>query len=127
MLNRDDILKASDIKIEPVEAWGGTVYVKGMTGKERDQFEASVIKMKGKSQDMNLANVRAKLCVMTICDDKGVRLFADADAPLLGDKSAQELQKVFAVAQRLSGITAEDVEELTEGIKENPFGDSPSD
>ena len=49
------------------------------------------------------------------------------DATLLGDKSAQELQKVFAVAQRLSGITAEDVEELTEGIKENPFGDSPSD
>ena len=65
MLNRDDILKATDIKIEPVEAWGGTVYVKGMTGKERDQFEASVIKMKGKSQDINLANVRAKLC----CDD----------------------------------------------------------
>ena len=78
MLNRDDILKATDIKIEPVEAWGGTVYVKGMTGKERDQFEASVIKMKGKSQDINLANVRAKLCVMTICDDKGVRLFTDA-------------------------------------------------
>ncbi|OGO12737.1 MAG: hypothetical protein A2Y53_04900 [Chloroflexi bacterium RBG_16_47_49] len=127
MLNRDDILKATDIQIEPVEAWGGTVYVKGMTGKERDRFEASIVHIHGKKQDVNLENVRAKLCVMSMCDENGKRLFADSDAPLLTEKSACELQKVFAVAQRLSGITDEDIDELTEGIKENPFGDSPSD
>ena len=126
MLNRDDILNASDIKIEPVEAWGGTVYVKGMTGKERDQFEASVISIRGKSQSVNLENVRAKLCVLTLCDEAGKRLFNDGDMSLLSAKSAIELQKVFTVAQRLSGITSEDVTELTEGLKESPFGDSPS-
>ena len=127
MLTRDDILKASDIVIEPVQAWGGMVYVKGMTGKERDLFESSVITIRGKSQSVNLQNVRAKLCVMTICDKDGLRLFADGDTGLLGDKSAVELQKVFEVAQRLSGITAEDVKDLTEGLEDNPFGDSPSD
>ena len=127
MLNRDDILKASDIKIEPVQAWGGTLYVKVMTGKERDLFESSVITIKGTSQSYNLANVRAKLCVLTICDENGNRLFADSDMPLLAEKSALELQKIFVVAQRLSGITEADVKTLTEGLKENPFGDSPSD
>lgn len=127
MLTRDDILKASDIKVESVKAWGGTVYVKGMTGRERDQFEASIITIRGKSQSINLENVRAKLCVMTLCDKDGVRLFADADLVALSEKSAVELQKIFAVAQRLSGITADDVKDLTEGLKDSPFEDSPSD
>lgn len=127
MLNRDDILKANDIKVEPVEAWGGTVYVKGMTGKERDLFESTIMKVRGTKRDLNLENLRAKLCALTICDEKGTRLFADGDVPLLAEKSATELQKVFIVAQRLSGITPEDVQELTEELKDNPFGDSASD
>lgn len=125
-MNRDDILNAKDIKIEAVKAWGGTVYVKGMTGRERDQFEASIIRTKGRNQTINLQDVRAKLCVLTICDENGVRLFEDADIPALSEKSAGELQKVFEVAQRLSGITEEDVDELTEGLKDNPFGGSAS-
>lgn len=132
MLNRDDILKASDIKVEPVLAWGGTVYVKGMTGKERDQFEASIIQMRGNKQNFNLENVRAKLCVLTICDESGNRLFTDADLPLLAEKSAQELQKIFIVAQRLSGITEEDLSDYTKELGELegnkvPFGGSASD
>lgn len=126
MLSRDDILKASDIKIEAVKAWGGTVYVKGMTGAERDKFESSIVTMRGTVQSVNLVNVRAKLCVLTLCDKAGVRLFSDDDLPLLADKSADELQKVFVVAQKLSGITQADVEELAEGLRDNPFDGSAS-
>ena len=126
MLTRDDILKAKDTQIEPVKAWGGTVYVRGMTGTERDAYEASVITMRGNKQSFNLKNVRAKLCVMTLCDKDGLRLFADGDVELLAEKSAAELQKIFVVAQRLSGITERDVQELTEGIEDNPFDGSVS-
>lgn len=126
VLNRDDILNASDIRKEKVKAWGGEVWVRGMTGAERDKFESSVIQFKGSSQSLNLSNVRAKLCALTICDEEGKRLFTEADVQLLSEKSAVELSKIFIVAQRLSGITDADVEELTEGLKENPFEDSVS-
>ena len=125
-LSRDEILKAKTMKIEKVEAWGGTVCVRGMTGAERDQFEAGIIRQRGKEQTVDLRNVRAKLCAMTLCDEDGNRLVKDEDVTLLANDPAVELQKVFVVAQRLSGITAEDVEELTEDLK-NPFEGSSSD
>ena len=44
-LSRDAILQREDIKTEDVEVpeWGGTVRVRGMTGVQRDAFEASLI------------------------------------------------------------------------------------
>ena len=127
-LNRDEILAASDILTElvPVPEWGGDVYVKGMTGAERDKFEASIIEQRGKTQTMNMANIRAKLASLTICDETGRRLFNEADVQLLSKKSAAALQRVFAVAQKLSGIGDEDVKELAEGVSD-PFAALPSD
>ena len=127
-LTREQILAAPDIHREtvPVPEWGGEIYVRGLSGTERDKFEASIITIRGTSQDVNMANVRAKLAAMAICDEFGKRLFTDADVKALGEKSASALQRVFAVAQRLSGLGQQDVAELTEGIKGNPFVASPS-
>ena len=129
VLTRDDILEAKDIKIElvPTPGWGGEVYVKGLNGAERDKFEGSLVIMRGKDKQMNMANIRAKLASMSICDEKGKRLFNENDVQALSQKSAAELQRVFAVAQRLSGISDEDVEELAEELKNDPFDGSPSD
>lgn len=129
-LSRDAILKAKDIKLEKIDTseWFGAdtfVFVKGMTGTERDSFEASILTMKGKKQEVNLANLRAKLAVRTLCDENGARLFTDADAEDLGQHNAAFLQKVFYVSQKLSGIGDDEVKEMTEGLKD-PFGDSPS-
>jgi hypothetical protein len=129
MLNRDDILKAQDLKTEivPVPEWGGDVIVRGMTGAERDKFEASIVQTKGKDQTLNMVNIRAKLASATICDEQGKRLFSDADIVQLSAKSAQALQRIFVVAQKLSGIGEEDVKELAEGLQENPLEGSVSD
>jgi len=128
-LKRDDILAVKDIQIElvPVPEWDGEVYIKGMSGLERDAFEASIIEQKGNKQKVNMANVRAKLAAQTLCDEEGNRLFNDADIKELGKKSASALQRVFEVAQRLSGIGDADVEELAGELQENPTEDSPSD
>ena len=131
ILNRTEILEANDIKIQEVAVpeWGedAAVYVKGMTGAERDKFEGSLITLRGKDKQMNMANIRAKLASMTICDEKGKRLFNENDVQSLSQKSASALQRVFAVAQRLSGISDEDVEELAEELKNDPFDGSPTD
>lgn len=111
MLNRDSILSSDDLPKELVSVpeWGGDVYVRTLSGTERDSFEQSMITKKDKP---NLDNVRARFAVLTICDEAGVRLFSDADAKQLGDKSAAALDRVFAVAQRLNGFSSSDVEEL---------------
>ena len=129
LLNRDAILAALDLPKELVSVpeWGGDVYVRSLTGKERDQFESGMIEQRGKSQTVNLSNIRAKLASMTICDEDGKRIFTDADMQALSGKSAVALQRVFEVAQRLSGLGATDVEELTKGLEERPLEGSPSD
>ncbi len=128
-LNRDDILAVKDIEVELVEVpeWDGVVYVKGMTGTERDRFETSIVEQRGKNTKVSMENIRAKLAAESICDEDGKRLFSVKDINALGEKSASALQRVFDVAQRLSGITGEDVEELTEEMDANPSGGSVTD
>jgi hypothetical protein len=126
-LSREQILDAKDILIEPVHVpeWGGTVYVKGLSRAERDAFETSVIETRGTTQIMHLENARAKLCAMSICDEEGNRLFTEADVKELTKKSAVALNRVFQIAQRLSGLGNQAIEELT-GEIERPFEDSAS-
>lgn len=115
ILTRDAILQAQDLPSEqvPVPEWGGEVLVRGLTGAERDAFEQSIAEQKGGSVKMNLQNVRAKLVALTVVNEEGERIFSDKDAGLLGKKSAAALNRVFEVAQKLSGLTPEDVDELT--------------
>jgi len=129
VLSRDEILAVDDITIELVDVpeWGGSVYVKGMTGSERDQFEASVISIDGDNQRVDMRDIRAKLCSKSLCDEGGKNLFTPSDIKELSRKSAVALQRVFKIAQRLSGITDDDVEELAEGLKDSPFEDSALD
>ena len=135
-LSRDTILQREDIKTEDVEVpeWGGTVRVRGMSGVERDAFESSLIEQpaangqrkrrRQQTTKTNMANVRAKLCAWCIVDEKGVRVFADADIVALGAKSAAALDRIYDVASDLSGITDEDVEELAEEMVEHPFDET---
>lgn len=127
-LTKEAILQANDIQREEVNVpeWGGVVLVRGLTGKERDLLEASMIKGKGKNTSVNLENLRAKVVARSIVDESNNRIFGDADIPALAQKSAAALNRVYAVAQRLSGITEEDVDELTKNSETVQSEDSGS-
>jgi len=113
-LSRDDILKAEDRATEEVEVpeWGGTVLVRGMSGRDRDEFEASILERRGSRMVPNTANVRAKTVARCVVDEDGNRVFTDTDIAALGEKSGAAIDRVFDVASRLSGLRDEDVEEL---------------
>lgn len=119
MLTREEILAAVDLarEVVAVPEWGGEVLVQGLSGAERDAFEGSVV-MFGNTNGrtgapaMNMDNLRAKLAARCIVDETGRRLFEDEDITALGAKSAIALQRVFETAQRLSGLTQADVDEL---------------
>ena len=114
MLTREMILGAVDLPREAVVVpeWGGEVWVRGLSGAERDAYEASVLEMKGRGYTIRLENARAKLASLAMCDEQGKRLFLDADVHALGGKSAAALNRVFEVASRLSGLGERDIEEL---------------
>src|SRR5437879_1765382 len=102
-LSRDGILAADDIQSETVEVpeWGGTILVRGLTGEERDAFEASCVQGRGRKAEVNLRNLRAKLAVQACRNADGTRLFMDDDAPALGRKSAAAINRIYEVAARL--------------------------
>lgn len=114
-LTRDAILEGNDAFRQRVDVpeWGGHVFVKTMTGEERDTFEQSVIERNGSSVSRNLANFRAKLAARVIVDGQGNRLFQDADIVPLGRKSSVALDRVVTAAQRLNAIGTAEVEDLT--------------
>jgi len=127
-LGRDEILQVDDLQYEDVEVpeWGGVVRVRGLTGAERDAFEESIMDQRGKKFRVLLQNLRAKLVALSIVDEAGKRLFSEGDVGKLGTKSAAALQRVFEAAQRLSGISDEDVDELVKNSSSGQSDDSIS-
>lgn len=129
VLKREDILAIEDIQKELVEIpeWGGSVWVYGMTAAERDHLEKGLIQTKGKDVQTNLENIRAKLAVICVRDEDGKRIFNEADIHELGRKSASALDRIFDVAQRLSGLSTRDIEELSKNSESGQSDGSISD
>lgn len=123
-----DILQIDDIETRevPVPEWGGAVLVKGMSGIQRDRFEQSMMKGKGRNQEMNLENFRAKLVAASVVDDQGKLIFKPEHIAALGRKAVSALSRIVKVAQELSGLTDDDVEELTKNSESDLSGDSIS-
>lgn len=125
LLTREQIIGASDIEQEivAVPEWGGSVIVRTLLGSERDQLEESIVV---DEKRRTFADIRAKYAALSIIDEKGNRLFSFEDVAALSKKSAKALDRVFAVCQRLSGITKKDVEELAGNSKGAQSGASTS-
>lgn len=110
-LTRSDFIKPRELKHETVEVpeLGGTVTVRELTAAERDSFEWRFTEARESGAAPNL---RGMLVARTVVDDEGNRILTDEDADAVGKQSAAWVDRLFAVAQRLSGITGKDVEEL---------------
>lgn len=128
MLSKKDILAAQDLKHEEVDVpeWGGSVMVYGLTGKQRGELEASVVEMKGQTQVMHIQNLKVLMCSMAIRDESGRRMFDSDEIDDLGAKSAQALERIYNVAQRLSGMAPEEVERLSKNFVSEANGASGS-
>ena len=111
MLTKDDILNADDQQTEIVNVpeWGGEVTIAIMSGFARDRFEGSIV---GANGGTNMVNVRAKLVVASVVDEKGDLMFSDSDITRLGKKSSIALDRVFSASQALNKITDSEVDEL---------------
>lgn len=127
-LTRDQILAAEDIQTEvvSVDEWqdGGKLRVRGLSGRQRDLYQASLLVEPGSSEEVTLENATARLLAYCIVNEDGSRMFSEDDVAALGEKSGTALNRVYAVAQRLSGLTKQDMNELLDAQKKIPKGDS---
>lgn len=114
VLSKDAILNSDDRKVMPFEVpeWGGTIYLRQMKGKERDGFDASLMK-DGKPR--NFVNLRARFAVLVMSDSSGKRLFDDGAAGSLGEKNAGILDRIYDAGRKFNGY---DLEEDDDGVDE---------
>lgn len=114
MISREVILAAAGKKAPvavAVPEWGGEVFLRVMTARERDAYEAEMCGQGGAGK-INYDNFRARLVARCLCDESGTRLFSDADIPALGESSAPVIRLLFDEAQRINGMTVAEVEDL---------------
>lgn len=123
VLTRDQIIEAArNAKIErerlTIPELGGDIFVRGMSGKERDKFEEGLRIRKGKrSGQSDLRNFRALLAVRVIVDEAGERLLNDseADVDMIGKLGAGVLDRILAKCTELSGKAEEEIDDLGNG------------
>ena len=134
-LNRMQLLKKEDLEIEKVTFEPDStdfVYVRQMTGRERDSFEESLTKevrnAKGKiDYKRDISDFRAKLAVHTLCDAKGKNLMSVKDIPLLStNMSAYRLECIVNAAQKINKISEEDRNALVKNSEGDRKEDSTS-
>lgn len=134
LLDRDKLLQKEKLKTERVDfAPDEYVFVRQMTGRERDRFEQSLLKEIRNEQgtvvdyERSLEDFRAKLAVNTLCDENGKNLLRPEDYELLSQNmSAARLERIVNVAQRLNKITDEDRKALVKNSAGGPAADSVS-
>jgi hypothetical protein len=121
VLSRDAIKKAQDWKLEKAEVpeWGGDVYLKTLSGTERDLFEDGYA-------DQKMKNFRARFLSLSLCDENGERLYGDDEASELGMKSSVVLNRLFDKAWALNAFRTEDVDALGNDSPSVPSDDSTS-
>ncbi len=133
-LGREQILDADDSVVKEVKVpeWRDpktgeeTVLVKALSGKERANYLGSIMQIRGTRTEPNMANLQAKLCARSIVDEKGQRVFSDADINALGEKSGAALERVFSVASEISGLSDQDIADAVGKSESTPSDDSTS-
>lgn len=130
----DRIKQSEDIARETVEIpeWGCSVVVQTLTGNARDAYEEWASRQRREAEERgeepSIAGIRAMCAIASVVDEKGNPVFTMADHDWLGKKSAAALDRIWVVADRLSGLTDRGRDDIRKNslATAEPGGDSPS-
>jgi hypothetical protein len=106
---------------------GRGVYVRPLSASERDQWEGSITVQKKSGNEIQMENIRARLVVLSACDDMGKQMFTGDHVEALGNRNSAAIDRIFKVAQKLSGIDEEAMKELSENFSKDPKGEPISE
>lgn len=125
LLTKEAILSADDRKFEDVAVpeWGGTVRVATIPALEQDRWTAA----NAAGGEAEKETFRIQYVALCCVDEEGNRLFAPKHVEALGKKSSRAIQRVFEVAAKLNGLTAEATEELEKNSEAGQSAGSSSE
>lgn len=112
-LSKQDILAVNDRKPQTIDVpeWGGQVIVMPMSGKDRLTFELMV----SSEKQLTSIGVYSQILVRCLVNDNGIRLFNDDEIDLISQKNAAVLTRLAPIAQRLSGLAPDDIDDAKKG------------
>lgn len=117
-LTREQLLAVQDHKTTEVQTpeWGegASVFVRSLTGAERDELEAenSAEAKDAEKEDRKPRDLRARFCAWFICDAEGAPLFTLKDIDALTGKSGAVLSRILAKALELNAMREKDLKDL---------------
>lgn len=129
LLSKDEIFALDDVPVEEVVVpqWGHRkVLVSGFTAAGWNAYQAAVTEIKGGARKARLENATAKLVQRTVINRHRQLVFSEGDIERLGTKSSAALERLAAVALRLSGQGAQEIEALVKNSEAAQSGDSPT-
>lgn len=104
------------IEREPmvVPELGGRIWVRGMSGKERDKFDQYMRQRTLPSGKLDMREFRPRFASRVIVDKAGQRVLndSDGDIELLGRLPVGILDRIIAKSNDLSGTTKEEADDL---------------
>lgn len=123
ILTKKDFLKSRPLKTEivPIPEWDGEVIVQEMTANQRDAFEEWVLQKGDKDSPKG---TRVAIIINTVVDEEGKQIFSDLDAPDLGKKPAEIIDRIASAGLRLSGMSEATIEEGIKNSEAAQSGDS---
>lgn len=137
LTSKDDIFARDARKYEVVKVPelgdDAEVRVRSLTGAEWEEYENSLsqqIRRRDGSLEfrVNRRNRRAKLVAMCVVDEQGQLVFdPKRDVIRLSGMNAGALDRIYEVAERLSGKDEQAIEEAEEDFDGGPSGPSTSD
>ncbi len=112
-LTKERIKSAKDVVYKEVNVieWDGKVYIKSLSAVEREELRKEV--GEDPEKEMDLIKLQMKMLSLTIVGENKERLFTKEDIEWLQNKSATVLERLFLIAQKMSGLGVEVTEEIT--------------
>jgi|SRR5690606_15571973 len=117
LLSRDEIFSHDDHEyaIVPCPEWGGDVRVRSLTAREKDDYDSSLVQIKGDgSSKMNMKDFRVKLVLLAAVDEDGKPLFVPRDLDKLAKKSSRPIIRLAEKIGELSATDDEAIEDAAE-------------
>jgi len=131
MLNRDAIVNIKDCKVTAVEVpeWGGTVYLRKWTGKDRSFFLSKSIRESDDGAGVNwdtLFDNQVLVVALSLSDENGAKLFSASqeDLEILSSKDGNVIQMLYQEALILNGLAKKSLENAAKNL--NPVQNEDS-
>lgn len=97
-------------RVDNIPGWPEGVHIKTLTGNDLDRWEQAMIGARNAKIPAPF-NMRGLLLSMAICDAAGKRLYTDADAALIGSRSARAINYIYEAIEEMNYLGRKGVED----------------